>query len=50
MQVVHLGTDNLFKGGHFSDEKPPTEKDLCEYLNRGDEVKHLFQAAVSRAK
>ena len=50
MQVVHLGMDNLFKGGHFSDENPPTEKDLWEYLNRGDEVKHLLQAAVLRVK
>jgi hypothetical protein len=40
----------LFKGEHFSDENPPNEKDLREYLNRGDEVKCLLQAAVSRAK
>ena len=40
----------LFKEEHFSDENPPTEKDLQEYLNRGDEVKCLLQAAVSRAK
>ena len=40
----------MFKGEHFSDENPPTEKDLREYLNRGDEVKRLLQAAVSRAK
>ena len=38
MQVVHLGTEALFKGQHFSDENPPTEKDLREYFNSGDEV------------
>jgi hypothetical protein len=40
----------LFKGQHFSDENPPTEKDLREYFNSGDEVKNLLQAAVSRTK
>ena len=40
----------MFKDPQFSDEIPPTEKDLRAYLNSGDEVKHLLQAAVSRAK
>ncbi len=40
----------LFKGGHFSDNNPPTEQDLGAHLNSGDEVKILLQAAVSRAK
>ena len=40
----------LFKGGHFSDNNPPTEKDLQAHLNSGDEVEILLQAAVSRAK
>ena len=50
MQVIHLGTEDFFKGEHFSDENPQSEKDLQEYLNRGDEVKCLLQAAVLRAK
>ena len=45
-----LARKTLFKDAHFSDEIPPTEKDLWAYLNSGDEVKHLLQAAVSRAK
>jgi hypothetical protein len=45
-----LAQKTLFKEEHFSDENPPTEKDLQEYLNRADEVKRLLQAAVSRAK
>ena len=40
----------LFKGGHFSDNNPPTEQDLRAHLNSGDKVKILLQAAVSRAK
>ena len=40
----------MFKGEHFSDENPPTEKDLREYFNSRDEVKNLLQAAVARAK
>ena len=40
----------LFKGGHFSDNTPPTEQDLRAHLNSGDKVKILLQAAVSRAK
>ena len=40
----------LFKGGHFSDNNPPTEQDLQAHLNSGDKVKILLQAAVSRAK
>ena len=40
----------FFKGQHFSDENPQTEKDLREYFNSRDEVKNLLQAAVSRAK
>ncbi len=45
-----LARKTLFKEEHFSDENPPTEKDLQAYLNRGDEVKCLLQAAVLRAK
>ena len=45
-----LARKTLFKDPQFSDEIPPTEKDLRAYLNSGDEVKHLLQAAVSRAK
>jgi hypothetical protein len=45
-----LAQKTLFKGQNFSDENPPTEKDLQEYFNSGDEVKNLLQAAVSRAK
>jgi hypothetical protein len=45
-----LAQKTLFKGQHFSDENPPTEKALQEYFNSGDEVKNLLQAAVSRAK
>ena len=45
-----LAWNALFKGEHFSYENPPTEKDLQECLNRGDEVKRLLQAAVSIAK
>jgi hypothetical protein len=45
-----LARKTLFKDARFSDEIPPTEKDLRAYLNSGDEVKHLLQAAVSRAK
>jgi hypothetical protein len=40
----------LFKDANFTDEKPPTEKVIWAYLNSGDEVKHLLQAALSRAK
>ncbi len=32
----------LFKGGHFSDNNPPTEQDLEAHLNSGDEVKILL--------
>ena len=45
-----LARKTLFKDPQFSDEIPPTEKDLRAYLNSVDEVKHLLQAAVSRAK
>jgi hypothetical protein len=45
-----LAQKTLFKGQHFSDENPPTEKDLRKYFNSRDEVKNLLQAAVSRAK
>jgi hypothetical protein len=45
-----LAQKTLFKGHHFSDENQPTEKDLQEYFYSGNEVKSLFQAAVSRAK
>ena len=45
-----LARKTLFKGQHFSDDNPPTEKDLREYFNSGDEVRNLLQAAVSRAK
>jgi hypothetical protein len=45
-----LAQKTLFKGQHFSDKNPPTEKSLQEYFNSGDEVKNLLQAAVSRAK
>jgi hypothetical protein len=45
-----LAWKTLFKGQHFSDENPPTEKDLQEYFNSRDEVRNLLQAAVSRAK
>ena len=45
-----MAQKTLFKDAQFSDEIPPTEKDLRACLNSGDEVKHLLQAAVSRAK
>ncbi len=45
-----LARKTMFKNAHFSDENPPTEQSLRTYLNSGDEVKHLLQAAVSRAK
>jgi hypothetical protein len=45
-----LARKKLYMGEHFSDENPPSEKGLREYLDRGDEVKRLLQAAVSRAK
>ncbi len=44
-----LARKTLFKEEHFSDENPPIEKGLQEYLNRGDEVTRLLQAAVLRA-
>ena len=45
-----LAWKTLLKRENFSDENPPTEKDLQEYFNIGDEVKNLLQPAVSRAK
>jgi hypothetical protein len=45
-----LAQKTLFKNANFSDEKPPTEKDLRAYLNSGDEVKHILQAAIARSK
>ena len=41
-----LAQKTLFKGQHFSDEIPPTEKDVQEYVNSRDDVKNLLQATT----
>jgi len=47
---INLGTEEfVLEGKHFSGENQPTETDPRAFLNHGDEIKNLLQAAVSRA-
>ena len=45
-----LAPKTLFKGQHFSDDNPPTEKDLREYFNSGDEVMNIASCCLKSKK